>query len=139
MKYLKRVFALTLLLATSLALLQSSYAQAFNPFNRPVGDRVGKVCQGTAGTSVACKNYGSNNPFTNNDGVLIKVALLISWIIGIASVAIILYAGLQFMMSRGDAQKAANARNTILYASLGLVVAVASQAIIAFVLNRVFK
>jgi hypothetical protein len=90
---------------------------------------------GAVHTSPACQTYTAN-PFTGNNGLLVRVALLISWVVGIAAVGYILYAGLQFIMSRGDAQKAVNARNTILYASIGLAVAILAQAIIAFSINR---
>lgn len=40
-----------------------------------------------------------------------------------------------FTLSSGDAQKAAKARNTILYAVVGLVVAVFASAIVNFVFD----
>ncbi|HSX45282.1 MAG TPA: hypothetical protein VLF39_04245 [Candidatus Saccharimonadales bacterium] len=140
MKYFKTSLALILLLATSFVLLQSSQALAFNPFNRPTsGGATAKtlpVCQGSATASVACKSY-SANPFAGNNGVIIKASLILSWIIGLASVAVILYSGFQFMNSRGDAQRVATARNTLLYAVVGLIVAVSAQATIAFALNHI--
>jgi hypothetical protein len=141
MKYFRTVLALTVVLATGLALLQSSQATAFNPFQRPVNATANKgkvkpVCVGRATSSPACHNYGLSNPFTGNGGILVKVALLVCWIVGAASVAAILYSGFQFMNSRGDAQKAVTARNTLLYAVVGLLVAMSAQALIAYGLNR---
>jgi len=41
-----------------------------------------------------------------------------------------------FALSSGDAQKAAKARNTVLYAVIGLVVSLFAAAIVNFVFNR---
>ena len=56
-----------------------------------------------------------------------------------ASVALIILiiAGIQFMTSRGDPQKVATARNTIIYAVIGLVVAASAFAIVTFVLGSI--
>ena len=121
--------------------VQSGRVQAFDPFNRPPSASVGAVCRSGTSGSPACPAKGSTtynaNPFVGNNGILIKSSLMLSWIIGITAVAMIAFGGLQYIMSRGDAQKAVNARNTILYSCAGLVIAVLGQAIVAFVVNRV--
>ncbi len=54
-------------------------------------------------------------------------------IIGYLAVGFIIWGGIQFMLSEGNPDKAASARNTIINASVGLVLALASVAIIRFV------
>ncbi len=58
--------------------------------------------------------------------------------LGAISVLIIVIAGFQYILSSGDPAKTAKAKNTILYAVIGLVVAVSAGAIVNFVLRRAF-
>lgn len=53
------------------------------------------------------------------------------------AVLIIVIAGLNFVMAGGDPQKVAKARGTIIYALIGLVVAISAEAIVTFVLGNV--
>src|ERR1700689_3149713 len=56
---------------------------------------------------------------------------------GALSVLIIVIAGLRFILANGDPQTIAKARNTIIYAAVGLAIAVSGQIIVTFVLNNV--
>ena len=48
----------------------------------------------------------------------------------------IIYGGIQYVISAGDSGKVGKAKNTILYAVIGLVVAVMSYAIVNFVVSN---
>ena len=48
----------------------------------------------------------------------------------------IVIGGIIFSLYSGDAQKAAKARNTVLYAVVGLAVSLFASAIVNFVFNR---
>jgi hypothetical protein len=48
----------------------------------------------------------------------------------------IIVGGFQYVMASGDPGNITNAKNTILYAIIGLLVAVLAQGIISFVLVR---
>lgn len=56
-------------------------------------------------------------------------------IVGYIAVAFILYGGFQFMTSAGDPQRAASSRTTLINAIIGLVVSIASVAIINLVMG----
>lgn len=58
------------------------------------------------------------------------------FVVGIAAVIIMVVSGLRFVTSEGDAQAANKARNTVIYAAIGLVVSVLSYAIINFILDQ---
>lgn len=96
------------------------------------------VCSGDASNSTACENRPSadENPLLGPDGIITRVIQILTIIIGVASVIVIIVGGLQYILSAGEAQKTAKAKDTILYAVIGLVVAVFAQAIISFVLTR---
>lgn len=60
-------------------------------------------------------------------------------LIGLASVAFIIYGGFQYITSAGDAAKVKRAKDTILYSVIGLVVAILAFAIVNFVLGSFFS
>jgi len=57
------------------------------------------------------------------------------FIVGIISVIMIIVGGIRYTVSAGDGNAVTGAKNTILYAVIGLVVAFASYAIINWVLD----
>ena len=58
-------------------------------------------------------------------------------IIGAVAVVIIIIAGISLITSNGDPEAVTKARQTILFASIGLIIAVSAEIIISFVLTRV--
>jgi ABC-type sugar transport system permease subunit len=78
-----------------------------------------------------------DNPITGKDGIITKVVHLLLIVIGVASIIMIMVGGLQYILSSGDPARVNSAKNTILYAVIGLVVAVLSQVIITFVIRRI--
>jgi hypothetical protein len=65
------------------------------------------------------------------------VVNVMSFIVGIISVIMIIIAGIRFTTSGGDPQAASGARQTIIYAVIGIVIVIMAQVIVAFVLDRV--
>ncbi len=97
-------------------------------------DASSAVCEalGATGASNGCSNTGGSNVSS-----VLKVALqLLSFVAGVIAVIMIIIAGVKFITSGGDAGKVASARNTIIYALVGAVIVVVSQAIVQFVINR---
>ena len=67
---------------------------------------------------------------------LIKNAVnLLSWVIGIVSVLMIMFGGFKYVTSGGDSSGVASAKSTIIYAVIGLVVAVLAQILVRFVIG----
>ena len=64
---------------------------------------------------------------------IVNVLLII---VGIAAVIMIIVGGLRYVFSAGDANNTKGAKDTILYAAIGLVVAILAYAIVNFVLTR---
>lgn len=67
-----------------------------------------------------------------------RIVNALLFLIGGVSVIMIIIGGVRFVVSSGDQQAAANARNTVLYAVIGLIVAVSAYGIINFVLGRLY-
>ena len=79
--------------------------------------------------------YATANPesFTVSKvtALMIKIANIISWSIGVIAVMMGLYAGFLFMMASGDAEQVKTASKTFLWAIVGVAVAIFSLSIVA--------
>lgn len=62
---------------------------------------------------------------------------LLSWGIGLVAVFMIIVGGFKYITSGGDSNGVAAAKNTILYAIIGLVIVALSQVIVRFILSRI--
>lgn len=109
---------------------------AAQPLHAQVLDQ---VCEGVSGSTVCDEDEPQStagNAIYGPNGILTKVANVLSIVLGIVSVFVIMVGGIKFVLSGGDPSKTNNARSTILYAVIGLVVAAVAQALIVFVLNK---
>lgn len=68
-------------------------------------------------------------------GVFTNISNTILYIVGIISVIMLILGGIKYVLSGGDSKKVTDAKNTILYAIIGLVIAILAFAIVNFVLN----
>lgn len=73
---------------------------------------------------------------TINDIVKLVINIF-SVIVGVISVIMIIIGGLKYITSGGDSANVTGAKNTILYAVIGLVVVALAQFIVRFVLARI--
>lgn len=72
-----------------------------------------------------------------NSGQITSVLQIAFGIIGVIAIIMIIVAGLQLMTSLGGNPEAAKkARSTIIYAVIGLIIAISAEFIVTFVLNR---
>lgn len=62
---------------------------------------------------------------------------IFSLIVGVIAVIMIIIGGLKYITSGGDSGNITGAKNTILYAIIGLVVVALAQIIVRFVLDKV--
>jgi hypothetical protein len=68
-------------------------------------------------------------------GFLSAIANVLIFVVGAAAVIMIIFGGLKYAVSMGHPKRVESARNTILYAIVGLVVAACSYAVVNFVLG----
>jgi hypothetical protein len=90
-------------------------------------------------TATACQEKRAaknSNPIYGQDGILTKVINILSIIVGIAAVLGIMAAGLRFITSGSNPQQVTVAREMVLYAVVGLIVAALAQLLIRFVLSK---
>ena len=70
-----------------------------------------------------------------NTGIFTTVTNVMLFIVGAISVIMIVIGGLRYVISGGDTSNVTAAKNTILYAIVGLIVAMLAYAMINFVIT----
>ncbi len=91
-----------------------------------------------SGASCAKANGTSNNLFAEG-GVFQTVANTLVFLVGAVSVIFLIIGGLRYVISQGEKSNVEQAKNTILYAVIGIVVAVISFALVQFVISALAK
>ena len=110
------------------ALVHSSPALAATPKD--------EICSGVgaaSGGSGCATPKGS--PTVN--GVITTVINIISAFVGVVAVIMIIFAGFKYVTSGGDSSSISSAKNTLIYAIVGIVVAALSQIIVRYVVVKV--
>jgi hypothetical protein len=68
---------------------------------------------------------------------LTKVIPLLLTLVGMLAVVMMIVAGIQMAVSAGNSARFAKARETLLYACVGLIIAIAALAIVDFVAGNI--
>jgi hypothetical protein len=119
----------------------------FAPALSPVAVRAAEpdinqgLCQG-ANLKVEedCNIDTTSEEGTNKiNNIITTVINLFSLVVGVVAVIMIIIGGLKYITSGGDSGNITGAKNTILYAVIGLVVVALAQFIVKFVLGRATK
>lgn len=96
----------------------------------------GSLCQGTDlqfGEGGACDAQGSEEQLNS---LITDIVNIFSVIVGIVAVIMIIIGGFRYITSGGDSGNVTGAKNTILYAIVGLIVVALAQFIVKFVLGK---
>lgn len=93
------------------------------------------ACQGVALTGGSCTT-DPNATENKINSTIATVINIFSWIVGITAVIMIIIGGFKYITSQGDSGNVSGAKNTILYAVIGLVIVAMAQVIVKFVLNK---
>lgn len=70
-----------------------------------------------------------------DDGVFRQITNVILYIVGIVAVIMLIIGGIKYVVSGGDSKKVTDAKNTVLYAIIGLVICFLAFAIVNFVIS----
>jgi TRAP-type C4-dicarboxylate transport system permease small subunit len=91
------------------------------------------------GASAACGTNGACDTKLQVSTLLTRLADILTYLVGAISIIMIIYGGLRYVISRGDASQIKAAKDTIVYAVAGVVVAIVAFAIIKFVTTTIGK
>lgn len=101
---------------------------------------LGPALPALAQNSVDEAQKGANATGANNAGDIPKLAEaivdILSWVVGVAAVIMVIIGGFKYVTSNGDSGQVASAKNTIIYAIVGLVIVIFAQTIVKFVIAR---
>jgi hypothetical protein len=135
---MKKTILISLLLLFGLSFSSLPTANAYDVYSTTCATKQNGASASVGQSPVCNKNETTgSNPITGSKGVIIKVTRIIAVITGVAAVIMIIIGGIEFVVSGGEANSVATAKNTILYALIGLVVILISSTLIAFVVDRI--
>lgn len=89
------------------------------------------ACSGGSGSTAVC-GASTKDELPN---IIKNVINLLFFVIGMIAVIMIVIGGIRYATSGGDSSQVQAAKNTVLYAVVGLVVAIMAFAIVNFVLG----
>ena len=75
----------------------------------------------------------------NANDIVVTIINIMLWLIGILAVIMLIFGGIKYATSAGDSNKVTSAKNTIMYAVIGLIVAIFAWAIIRWVTDSVYS
>jgi hypothetical protein len=97
----------------------------------------GGLCHGVQDFNVTTGTATCQEANPNRVSDLVKEIInILSVIVGIVAVIMIIIGGFRYITSGGSSEKVTAAKNTILYAIIGLVIVALSQVIVRFVLTK---
>ncbi len=94
------------------------------------------LCAG-ANLDVNNTDCSTGDPSGRVNGILATTINIFSLVVGVIAVIMIIVGGLKYITSGGESANITGAKNTILYAIIGLVVVALAQFIVRFVLTKV--
>lgn len=93
-----------------------------------------KDSEGREFGDVKCLSNDANGPSVTK--TIQNVINTLLFVVGMAAVIVIVIAGFRMVTANGDSQAVAKARSSIIYAVVGIVVAVSAYAIVNFILDQ---
>lgn len=82
------------------------------------------------------KSDDSSNPILGKNGILTTGIKIFTLVLGIVTVFVLMINGVRMMTAAGDPNSINSARNGVIYALIGLVIAFSAQMLVTFVLNK---
>ncbi len=107
---------------------------------------VSSFAMSTAAVSAQSAQEGLDTAVTDENqtsifedgGVFERVVNVLLFLVGAISVIMLIVGGIRYIVSAGDQNQVTNAKNTILYAIIGIIVAVLAWGIVNFLLGWLY-
>ncbi len=119
---------ITILVSVTLGLLLALTVAA-----TPLSAFTGGVSNGAS----AARGNDQPADLFGNAGIFSQITNVLLFLVGAVSVIMIIIGGLRYILSGGDSTNVSAAKNTILYAIIGIIVALLAYAIVNFVLDAI--
>ena len=136
MSMFKRILlSLSVSLGLFVPLAPAAYAQSQVTHDIQNGLCSGSNLQITENPSSSSCNNGPNGVDQVNR-ILRKIVNFLSALVGVVAVIMIIVGGFRYITSGGNDTSVTSAKNTILYAIIGLVIVALAQVLVRFVLDK---
>jgi len=106
---------------------------ANNTINSAVCSGVNQAANNSTVTDCGTNGTGNGAPDITN--IATKVINILSVIVGAIAVIMIIWGGFKYITSGGDTGNVSGAKNTLIFAIVGLIIVALAQFIVHFVLN----
>lgn len=116
---MRRLLLAAIVLVAGLGLISTTPALAYDPF---------ATC-----TDADCTVVKEDKLKADNTNIVWTIMQVVLGALGAISVLMIVIGGLRFVLSQGDASAVSSAKKTVLYAVIGLVVALMAGGIVLLV------
>ena len=77
----------------------------------------------------------SGKTITAPGGLVTTIVNVITYVAGVIVIFMIIFAGFRYVTSTGDANKVNSAKNTLIYAIVGIIIIVMAQVIVHYIIN----
>ena len=139
MKRLTTILLLLAILAPALLVISpvNAAASGVDVLTGPGGPCSKSVPQAQLPQICGDDTTNGNNPIFGSSGIVTVVVRILSLIVGFFAIVFIIFQAIKLSASGGDPQAVAAARGGIIYACIGLLLAVMAQVLVDFVLSRI--
>jgi hypothetical protein len=121
----------SLLIVPVLALGVSVVAPAL----QPVTAHAQTFTQGLSDGANSAKGKDQQTNLFGDNGVFKTITNVLLFVIGAISVIMLIIGGIRYVVSGGDSGAVTSAKNTILYAIVGVIIAILAYAVVNFVVG----
>jgi hypothetical protein len=127
----KIILSLILTISLALPLVASASAAPITTSTQCPGSTTsqGQILEGVGETGSHCDSSGVSSLLSTIVGIL-------SYVVGAVAILMVIVSGFKYITSGGDSAKVGNAKNTLIYAVIGVAVAALAQLMVHYVLSK---
>lgn len=138
-KFKNYLVALAMVMAAGAPVVITAGAYADNAIQQSVCSGVNTATQTGTGVGANTGCTGGTDAATKVSDIARLVVNILSIIVGVVAVVMIIVGGFKYITSGGDTGKVGGAKNTIIYAIIGLILVALAQIIVNVVLDQSSK
>jgi len=131
---IQKIKKLILVTITGLTMLAPALVPAMPAFAAPDTINAG-LCTGVTNATGGTGGCTSTDGTASLKTLASKIINIFSILVGIIAVVMVIFGGFKYITSGGDSGNVTGAKNTLIYAIIGLLVVALSQFIVHFVLS----
>ena len=90
---------------------------------------------GASGGADCAQGTGTPNSLFASGGIFQTIVNVLLFLVGAIAVIMLIFGGIRYVTSGGDQNSVTAAKNTIMYAIIGIIVAILAYAVVNFVLT----